>query len=101
MEELQELQQEQTLEEQLKQKDGTIQALTGMLSQLVPVVEILLPLIKDRPEIDQQMVLQIEKVTELSKMMIGMYMVKDAKELGLGKEDGTTNTGTTDRAVTE
>lgn len=81
------LQQDISLEEQLKQKDGTIQALCGMLSQLIPVVDCLLPLLKDKPQIDQQMVEKIEKMLQISTMLVQMNMTKDVKELG--ECDGT------------
>lgn len=60
------------LNDKIKEQEGTIQALQGMLGQMVPVVEVILPLLKERPEIDQQMVAQIERMTQIATMMCSM-----------------------------
>lgn len=60
------------LQDQIKQQEGTIQALQGMLGQMIPVVDCILPLLKERPEIDQQMVAQVERMTQIAQMMVTM-----------------------------
>jgi len=67
--------QEISLENKLKEKDATIQALQGMLAQMVPVVESILPLLKERPEFDKSLLAQIEKITQIAKMMSNMGQI--------------------------
>lgn len=57
------------LEKELKSKDATIEALKGMIHQLVPVVEAILPLLKERPELDKEMLAQIERMTQVANML--------------------------------
>lgn len=71
-EEQKELSKEEQLEETIKQQKGTIDGLKALMGQLIPVVEVILPLLKERKEIDDNIVLQIEKVVEISKMLISM-----------------------------
>lgn len=71
-----EIKQEKTelekLQDKIKQQEGTIGALKGMLGQMVPVVEAILPLLKERPELDKDMLAQVERMTQISKMLISM-----------------------------
>ena len=39
---------------------------------MIPVVDCILPLLKERPEIDQQMVAQVERMTQIAQMMVTM-----------------------------
>ena len=91
-EEQKELTKEEQLEETIKQQKGTIDALKALMGQLIPVVEVILPLLKERKEIDDNLVLQIEKVVQISTMLISM-----------GEQDGTrqtSNDGTTGQTIT-
>lgn len=63
---------EDKLRDKIKEQEGTIQALQGMLGQMVPVVESILPLFKERPEIDKQLIAQIERMTQIANMMCSM-----------------------------
>lgn len=60
------------LQDEIKQKDATIGALKGMLSQMVPVVEVMLPLLKEQPQLDKKLLDQIERMTQISKMLMSM-----------------------------
>lgn len=91
-EEQKELTKEEQLEEIIKQQKGTIDALKALMGQLIPVVEVILPLLKERKEIDDNLVLQIEKVVQISTMLISM-----------GEQDATSqtsNNGTTNQTIT-
>ena len=60
------------LQDEIKQKDATIGALKGMLGQMVPVVEVMLPLLKEQPQLDKKLLDQIERMTQISKMLMSM-----------------------------
>ena len=60
---------EDKLKDKIKEQEGTIQALKGMMGQLIPVVDVLLPHLKNRPEMDKQAVAQVEKMIQIAKML--------------------------------
>ena len=64
---------EKTEEDKLKDKieelNATIKALKGIMSQLVPVVNVLLPHLKKIPEINQESLAKVEKITQIATMM--------------------------------
>lgn len=64
---------EKTEEDKLKDKieelNATIKALKGIISQLVPVVNVLLPHLKKIPEINQESLAKVEKITQIATMM--------------------------------
>lgn len=63
---------EEKLRDKIKQQEATIGALKGMMGQLVPVVEVILPLLKERPEIDKKLTDQVERMVQISNMLIKM-----------------------------
>lgn len=63
---------EEKLKDKIKELEGTIGALKGMLSQLIPVVQAILPHLKKHPQINQDHVAQIEKVVQLATMLSSM-----------------------------
>ena len=60
---------EDKLKDKIKELEGTIQALKGMMGQLIPVVDVLLPYLKNRPEMDKQALAQVEKMIQIAKML--------------------------------
>ena len=40
-----------------------------MMGQLIPVVDVLLPHLKNRPEMDKQALAQVEKMIQIAKML--------------------------------
>ena len=68
---------EEKLQDKIKEMEGTIQALKGMLSQLIPVVSAVLPHMKKHPQIDQQMVAQVEKMVQIATMLSSMEPPKE------------------------
>lgn len=63
---------EEKLQDKIKEMEGTIQALKGMLSQLIPVVEVIVPHLKNHPQVDQEKVAQIEKMVQIATMLSAM-----------------------------
>ena len=60
---------EDKLRDKIKEQEGTIQALKGMMGQLIPVVDVLLPHLKNRREMDKQALAQVEKMIQIAKML--------------------------------
>lgn len=60
------------LQDKIKQQEATIQALQGMLGQVLPVVEVLLPHLKNIPQINQDTISQVERMTQVARMMMTM-----------------------------
>ena len=60
------------LQDKIKQQEATIQALQGMLGQVLPVVEVLLPHLKNVPQINQDNINQVERMVQIARMMMTM-----------------------------
>lgn len=59
------------LENKVKGLEATNTALKGMLNQLIPVVQVFVPILKGRQEIDQEIIKQIETMLNVSNMLLG------------------------------
>lgn len=60
---------EEKLQDKIQEQEGTIKALKGMLSQLIPVVEAIIPHLKNNKQINQEKVAQIEKMVQIATML--------------------------------
>lgn len=60
---------EDKLKDKIKEQEGTIQALKGMMNQLIPVVDVLLPHLKQSPLMDKELLAQVEKMIQIAKML--------------------------------
>ena len=57
------------LKDKIEELNATIKALKGIMLQLVPVVNVLLPHLKKIPEINQESLAKVEKITQIATMM--------------------------------
>ena len=68
------------LEDKIRGLEATNTALKGMLKQFIPVVQVFIPILKEREEVDQQMVKQIETLVNVSSMLCNSEAFQGAQE---------------------
>lgn len=60
---------EDKLRDQIQEQEYKIKALKGIITQLIPITEVLLPHLKKIDVIDKDLLQQVEKVIQIAKIM--------------------------------